>query len=645
MNWCGNIEEEIKILNEREMGLLEAYCAGVNSVFARKYPWEFKLMGYKPEPWEKEDCIMISRMIGYITLSQSQWEIERLFLEMVQAGISKEMLDELFPGILGELDIDLIKKVKLNERIVPPDLLWNNALPRMMASNNWVVSGSKTSSGKPILANDPHLEINRLPNVWHEMVLLQEERYAIGTSMPGTPGIIIGRTPDLAWGVTYSFTDSVDSWIEDCKDGKYRRGTSWIDFRRRKEIIKRKKKEDIEIIYYENDHGVLDGNPYEDGYYLSTNWSAAKAGPKSLKQFFKVWDAKTVEEGMDAIGQMEYFFSWVFADKDGNIGFQMSGLTPKRREGISGFVPLPGWDEKNDWQGFVDHAELPRVINPEKGYFATANQDLNAFGNVKPINMPMGSYRADRISSLLEKGNNFTVDDMCKIQQDVYSIQAEIFMKILKPLLPNSSQANIFKNWDYNYSPDSKGAFLFEEFYKALFQKVFGKNGFGRDIISFLNNETGIFIDFYKNFDQILLKEKSLWFAGRSRDDIFKQAAEEALKIKPKALGKTRKVMLSNILFGGKLPAFLGFDRGPITIVGGRASICQGQIYNSAGRLTTFCPSIRIVTDMGKDETITSIAGGPSDRRFSKWYCSDLKNHLTGKYKTLKPVPEKQIRF
>ena len=138
---------------------------------AKKPPWELKLLGYTPEPWKAEDIITLSRMVGYLTLSQSQAEIERLLMEMIQAGVSHEHLEELFPGHLGGLDMDLLKKVSLQERIVPLDVLWQTAAPRMMASNNWVISGAKTASGKPILSNDPHLEVNRLPNIWCEIVL------------------------------------------------------------------------------------------------------------------------------------------------------------------------------------------------------------------------------------------------------------------------------------------------------------------------------------------------------------------------------------------------------------------------------------------------------------------------------------------
>ncbi len=636
MNWAGEIEEELTKLTEFEHNIMDAYCDGSNTAFTEKTPWEFKLMGYKPEPWQKKDIVLISRMAGYLTLSQSQDEIEKLLVEMIQEGVTKEMLNELFPDILGEMDIALLKKVKLAERFVPKSVIWDIAIPRMMASNNWVISGNKTANKKPLFANDPHLEVNRIPNVWCEIVAKIKDDYIIGATMPGTSAFIIGRNNNLSWGATYAFMDSIDSWVEDCKDGKYKRGNEYKKFKTRTEIIKRKKKQDVKITFYENEHGVLDGNPNETGFYLATKWSAAKSGVITVRNFIKMWDASTVEEGMEFLGQVESFWSWVLADNNGNIGFQMSGLMPKRRDGISGFVPIPGWIKENDWQGMHSYKDLPRVYNPEKGFFVTANQDLNKYGNVNPSTMPMGSYRADRINDILSKGNNFTKEDVFKMHFDVYSIQAELFMKILNPLLPKTSQGEILKNWDYKYNQDSEAAYLFEEFYKALYKEVFGKEGMGENVIDYMASETGVFIDFYQNFDKILLSKGSIWFNGITQEELFKKVAETSLKISPKRWGDTRKVIFKNILFDEKLPKILGFDKGPFSLKGGRATIHQGQIYKSANRLTTFSPSFRTVTDFEKNETYTTIAGGPSDRRFSKWYSSGLEDWYNGNYKTIK---------
>ncbi len=647
MNWAGHTDSQIDALTPDVRAHLQHYCEGVDAAFARRFPWELRLLGYRPEPWRIEDSITILRMVGYLTLSQSQAEMERFLLEMVQAGVGREKLEELFPGLLGGLDVELVGRVKLGQRVVPHGVVWNVAAGRMMASNNWVVSGKKTASGKPILANDPHLEGNRLPNVWCEAALHVKDRYAIGGSMPGSPGILIGRTPDVAWGATYAFMDAVDSWIEDCRDGKYRRESDrWIPFRQRKEVIKRKKKEPVEITFYENDHGVLDGDPHQAGYYLATRWTAAHSGAATLCQILGMWPVKTVEEAMNKVGQVETAWNFVMADRQGNIGYQMSGLMPKRPEGISGLVPLPGWKEENDWRGFVGHEELPRVLNPDRGYFVTANNDLNRYGKVKPINLPMGPYRADRISQLLEQADRLTPSDMFRMHFDVYSTQAECYMQVLRPLLPETPQGDLLRDWDLRYSAQSEGAFLFEEFYKHLYLEVFGRSGFGRAVVEHLSKETSLPVDFYLNFDRILLCEQSAWFGGRRREDLYRQVAARALAVEPKTWGEVQRYMMNHILFDGKLPRVLGFDRGPITAIGGRATIHQGQIYRSGKRATTFVPSFRMVVDLATEGCYTNLAGGPSDRRFSKWYCCDLKNWLSGNYKAIVPGPtQTRLRF
>ena len=646
MNWSGNVDEQVAALDQDKRQYLESYCDGVNAAFSKKYPWELKLLGYKPEKWVPENCIMITRMVGYLTLAQSQSEIERLLVELVQGDISEEKLDELFPGALAGLDIDLIKKVTLNERIVPPNILWNSAAPRMMASNNWVISGNKTASGKPIVANDPHLEVNRLPNVWCEIALKSQDRYIFGGTMPGFPGVLSGRGKDVAWGVTAGFVDSCDSWIEQCKDGKYYReeGDQWLNFTERKETIKRKKGEPIEVVFYENEHGVLDGDPCQPAYYLATRWAPGESGSNAVTAIMDMWEIKSVDEGMDTMGKVETGWSYVFGDLNGDIGFQMSGLVPKRREGISGLVPLPGWEKGNDWQGFISHKEMPRIKNPEEGFFATANNDLNKYGNTNPINMPMGAYRADRIGHLLAKRDNFTVSDIKKMHFDVYSLQAEYFMQILKPLLPDTPQGEILADWDMKYDAESQGAYLFERFYKELYGEVFGKNGLGQTVTDYLKEETGVFIDFYDNFDKILLSENSLWFGNKSRDEIYRQAAARALDAPPKRWKEVQEFTMVHLLLGKKLPKFLGFDRGPIIGIGNRATIHQGQIYRSGDRDTTFMPSFRTVTDMDKEEYFSVLAGGPSDRRFSKWYCSDLDNWVSGKYKSITADPGQRKR-
>jgi len=643
MNWGGDAGQEVSRISMLDREILQAYCEGINACFKSRIPWELKLLGYKFERWKPEDSIMLSRMIGYISLAQSQAEIERFIVEMIQKDVEREKLEELFPGKLGGLDIDLLKKVSLGERIVPAALLWKNAVPLVLASNNWVISGEKTRSGKALLANDPHLETNRLPNVWQEMSLKTGERYLTGAGMPGVPGVLIGRNNDLAWGATYTFADAVDSWVEECREGKYRRGsfikTEWVRFQERREVIHRKKKPDHIVTFYENEHGVLDGNPYEAGHYLATRWATGSGtGSQSIQSIFKMFHAKEVREGMDLMGQLEMSFNWVFADAEGNIGYQMSGLVPKRRTGISGLIPVSGWDSRNDWRGFLPHTQLPRSYNPPEGFIVTANNDLNGLGRASPINVSMGPYRAERIASLLKIGSLFDVSSTGEIQTDVYSVQAEKFMKILAPLIPaDGDGAKILREWDCRYDLASRGASIFEKFYRELLREAYGSLTMGEDTIDYLLENSGIFVDFYAAFDGPLLAKKSKWFGRITREELFKKALASALNSHARPWGSQQHIVMKNILFGGRFPVFVGFDRGPVPLPGGRATPRQGQIYRSAGRDTTFAPSYRLVVDFGEDGISTAMAGGPSDRRFSGFYASDLQNWIDGKFKKIDP--------
>ena len=676
-----NLRQQVEMLTPEARCCLDQYCDGVNQALAEKRPWELKLVGYRPEPWRPEDTILMSRVLPYAMLVHTQADIERLLLEMVQAGVPREKLDELFPGLLGELDVELVKQVRLGRRVVPPEVFWGTAIPRMTASNNWVLSGVKTASGQPILANDPHLEGNRLPNVWSEVALHWADRWALGATMPGGPGILIGRTPELAWGVTYAFADAVDSWIERCRDGKFfREPDQWVPFHQRREVLLRKKKKPVEFTAYENDHGVLDGDPNREGYYLATRWAADELGrqiPLPNPQ-----DARRPLGGrsMDHLGQVETAWSWVLADRQGNIGFQMSGLVPRRREGANGFVPLPGWKKENDWLGFVGHEELPRVLNPEQGYFATANQDLNAYGRSKPINAVMAPYRANRIAQLLDEQKKFTPADMFAMHFDLYSLQAEAFMDILRPLLPQGElrvesrelraktpnsqfstlnsplstldsqlstlNSQLLREWDLCYALDSRGAFLFEQFYGLLLREVFGRGGLGEAVVDHLADRAG------SSSPTTSTSTASSWpriRPGSAAARATKSIARSPPRPWPSSRGlgaRFAEYMLRHLLFGGKLPAFLGFDRGPVSVPGGRATIHQMQMYRSDDRVTTFVPSFRMVTDLATDQLHTNLAGGPSDRRFSRWYCSDLKNWLAGKYKTITPDgTQKRFRF
>ncbi len=647
LNFRGDGRDEPDPLSPRARQGLDAYCRGVNLAFEQgHFPWELRLLGDRlgDDPWTLADVSLTGKVIGYASLAISQAEMERWIVECVQNGIDREALEELFPGRLGGLDEDLIRKIRLGARIIPEGLWRVPGLPAVTGSNNWVVSGSKTASGRPFLANDPHLQINRLPAVWYEAVLRWGRgKYVMGATMPGTPGLPIGRNPDLAWGVTYAFMDCVDSWVEDCRDGQYRRGDRWHPFRVREETIHRRRKPPVVVRFFENEHGTLDGDPAEPGYYLATRWSCGEqTEADTLDGLFGIVEARSVAEGRDCLGRVSNSsWSWVLADRDGSIGYQMSGKMPLRREGVSGLVPLPGWDPASDWQGFAPAEDLPRAFNPPEGFLATANHDLNPLGRRRPINLCVAPYRYERIADVLSKPGPFTLNDMKALQFDLRTPQAERFLELLRPLLDDPlllpENARILREWDGVYRDDSRGAFFFERFYRALIETVFGglHGRLGSKVVAHLLDETALFSDMYAIFDRVLLSESSRWFEGRRREEIYRMALSKGLGVLPRPYGDSRRFVLQHLLFGGKLPRLLGFDRGPIVLKGARATVHQGQIVRSGGRPVVLGPSYRLVTDLATDAIETTLPGGPSDRRFSRWYASGLADWQKGTYKTL----------
>jgi penicillin amidase len=640
MNFLPDPQAQVDRLEPDTRKAMDAYVGGFNDWMKDNGPvFEFKLMGYRhPDPYLVTDCLRLGKVFGFLGLADIQAQMEKFLVELIRKGVPEKKIKELFPYLTDPVDADLIAKIRLSPPLVPAAVEWLNRLPRFNASNNWAVSGRHTRSGFPILCGDPHLEVNRLPNVWQEIVLRLPGNTLTGVSIPGVPGLIIGRSSHLAWSATYAYMDMLDYRIERCRDGSCYRRDGWKPFAVRDEEIKVKNRPSVRIRIHENENGLLEGDPHIEGHYLTLGWSGASGcGARDFDALIRMLDARNVETAMALFRQVEAVaMNWVLADTRGNIGYQMSGRHFQRPEGVSGLLPHPGWEDRFDHQGFNDPDDLPQVLNPPEGLIATANQDLNYLGRSNPINLAMGPYRVDRIVHLLETGSDLDVAYMKDMQYDLYSLQAERLMKIIGPLLPDTENGRILKSWDLRYHADSMGAMLFESVYRGIVDVVFGDHGFGREVLNHIFSETSLFNDYYANLDRILENASSAWFDGHPRDELFSLGIDAGLAVDAVPYGRTRSITLAHLLFGGQLPKFLGFDYGPITLPGCRATITQGQIFKSAGRLTTFSPSYRFIADLATDEIHSNLAGGPSDRRFSKWYVSDLKNWYEGNYKVLK---------
>jgi penicillin amidase len=217
-----------------------------------------------------------------------------------------------------------------------------------------------------------------------------------------------------------------------------------------------------------------------------------------------------------------------------------------------------------------------------------------------------------------------------------YSLHAHEFLEAILPALPPCPARSRLEAWDRRYEVDSTEASLFEDLYREARAGMLAPV-MGVETCSWLSQETGIFIDFSCLLDPSIQDPDSPWWEGLDRTAILTDALQRAASRPPQPWGERNRVVMSHILFGGKLPRWMGFDRGPIELPGSRGSIHQGQVYRSGGRDTSFAPSWRFITDMGEAAAYTSLPGGASDRRFSRLYISDLERWKTGKLKRLAP--------
>jgi penicillin amidase len=633
------MEAEWEKLSDSSRTCLLAYAEGINTWFHTHKPvWELRLAGWRHEEWSWKDSMAIGRGFGFIGLGDGQAVIEKWLTEILRHDTGMGALKELFPSICDPDYTELYKKTSIESPVFPESLQWLKIAPVFRASNNWAVGPGHSTTGHALMAGDPHLDVDRIPAIWQEVILKQGEMIFTGVNLPGVPGGVIGRTRELSWTPTYSCMDVVDFRIEECREGRYRRSDGWKEFHRRSEKITLKGSGQREKVFYENENGILQGDPHKEGFYLIENYSALSGcGAGDFEGILALLDAKSVKDGMSCFQKFQASsFNWLLADRQGNIGYQMSGRHFVRPEGTSGLLPLPAWEEKYAYRGFVEGPELPQAYNPPEGFLVTANDDRNPYGTTDPCAVYMGTYRKDRITHLLQRKDKWTAREMGAIQNDVYSLQAEAYLKRFQKLIPDTSGGAILKEWDKHYTLDSRGAVLFERFYRALLRNTFGKMAWGIEPIDFLLKKTAIFTGYFHYFDALLLKENRNWFSIEQIEKAVTEAFQEALVEPFPPLKATRSMRMGHLLFAGMFPSFLGFDAGPAIVPGSRSTVSQAQFYTSEGRPASFCPSYRFFTDMGSNEAFSALPGGATDRRFSRFYKNELQRYLRGEYKTLK---------
>ncbi len=476
----------LEVISPEERSYFEAYARGVTAYIEShrdRLPLEFRILRYSPHPWKAEDSMLISaQMIK--DLNHYPYK-DALAREKILAKLGPELTTDLFVNTswhdrpptasrptLGnqknddekEKEIETEKGISITWRT--PAFDSDSRL--LLGSNNWVVSGAHTVSGKPLLSNDPHLG-HQMPNLWYEVHLRSGKLDVAGVALPGgTPAVILGHNQRIAWGFTNVGPTVEDLYLETFNsDGQYLTPQGWKHPEHRQEIIHVKGKSDVAIDVVVTGHGpiITELIPGETRQ-VALRWTAYE-GARS--PFFDLDSAQNWQEfraalsKFDAPGQ-----NVVYADVDGNIGYQATGKVPIRVSG-DGSLPENGSDDAHEWIGYIPFEKLPNVFNPASGIIATAN------GRITPDNYPYSigtgwesPWRTSRIYRVLESGKKFSAADMLELQTDIYSeferYSAERFVYAVdhaKDASARSKQAaDIMRNWDGRMSGNSTAPVL-----------------------------------------------------------------------------------------------------------------------------------------------------------------------------------------
>lgn len=488
---------------------IEAYVAGINAFVGAHHggelPVEFTLLGFEPEPWQPVDVMVWQKVLA---LNLNGAGSDELLRSRLIARVGTERAAQLFPAYTSDGPIIVSAGPAQPEKKLPTRLSGRVNLPayrQLVAqiqdvqkllgsdplatgSNSWVVSGRHTTTGKPLLANDPHLG-TQIPSVWYLAHVEGGNFDATGASFPGLPGFAIGHNARIAWGVTNLEADVQDLFIEqlDASGNRYRLGNRWLPLTRIAERIKVKGADDTVLTVRLTRHGPLisdaTGTAGSQERPLALRWSALDDEDRTIEAFLELATAQNWQAFTRALSLYNApAQNFIYADRDGHIGYHAAGAIPVRAEG-DGSVPVPGWQGRYDWQRYVPFAGLPHTFDPPEGWIVTANN--------KPVpdSYPyfLGSnwappYRAERIVEQLRSRARLSADDMAALQMDTTSTFTRRMRPLLARVLPfdaRSRQAIAeLGRWDGRADAESAGASIFWAWYlhipAALFADELG---------------------------------------------------------------------------------------------------------------------------------------------------------------------------
>jgi penicillin G amidase len=466
------------------VALLEAYAAGFNAYLATRtgpLPPEFLIFGYRPEPWQPVDSLVFLRLLA-LDLSLN-WRDELLRARLAKR-LTEQQIADLWPGSTDApiTMVELARRLPADAlaAVLPP------APPQGQGSNAWVVNASRTTTGAPLLANDPHLRL-AAPGPWYLAHLKSPERELIGASMPGLPGVVLGHNGHIAWGFTNTGPDTQDLFIErvDPDDpGQYLTPDGWAPFATRDETIEVADSDPVTLRVRATRHGPVlsdlvpaTGAALDRDQVLALSWTGLAEDDVSMAALLDLsgavdWPGFVAAARRSGSPQQNV----LYADTAGHIGFIAPGRVPIRAKG-DGRWPVPGWTGEFDWQGVIPFDQLPQAQDPPDGAFVNANN------RIVPDDYPYlitadweAPHRARRIVELLDGGRQ-DLASFAALQADQLSLLARDLLPIMLEAEPPSEAARTaaarLRAWDRVMREDAPEPLIFAAWYRELSRRIY----------------------------------------------------------------------------------------------------------------------------------------------------------------------------
>ena len=646
----------IASLPEKTREIIRAYCAGVNAAMAalRAWPVEFRLLRTPPREFLPEDVAAIGLLKSF---GLAQWQ-EEVTLYRAWRKLPRGKAEELMPRVpAGSPVVAPGFAASVPKELVPSILLdglaslqWSvGDTPRSGGSNAWAVSGERSVTGRPLLANDPHILLP-CPSLWYEIHLVAPGVDVYGVSFTGAPTVVIGHNPDIAWGFTNVMLDDADFFVERVDGDRVMFRKKWIPMTKRVEKIRVRGEKEETLTVWETPHGpVLSPVLAESSAALALRWVGFDGGD-ALGALHALNRARNRKEFLAAVSGFSHpAQNIVYADREGNIGAVTAGRIPVRKGG-SGLLPVPGDTGEWEWTGTVPFSENPRVWNPPERVVVAAN--FPPAGNsyrhyISRLYEPPD--RGKRILRMLSGKKKFSVEDFGRMQQDilrpdaarVVSLAVRVARQRERETLDFGDAAGILSGWDLRVSGDSPGATLYEVFYEKMIENTF-RDDLGKELFEEASRTSRLL---WNAMDRAIERGDSLFLENtetgvrESLDDLAARSLLDAMAFLTSRLGNISSTWRWDRLhrvtfehpFGKKRYLRRWFNVGPFPVPGDGRTVFKEEFRHGGDFSVVVGPSMRQIVPLGFRSMARSvITTGESGHFFERHYRDQSPLWLAG---------------